>query len=559
MFDVTKVCEKILKSEKGDYYYSKTFQRHLDDLTNLDTNKYKFNNKLANAYLFFISNLKHYKGSKFAGQKIKLEDWQIASFGILFGWMKKNSEGNWVRRFNTADFFIARKNGKSLIASAIILADIFVLREPGAEMIIGATKREQAEIVWEGVYQMIQSHPDLRKLFGKTGKILYLKKDISTKIMPLSRDAGKTFDGANVQIGCLDELAAHADTSILDVVKSSMGARENPLMLYISTAGFNLASPMKKEVDYSCQILDGALKDENYFCFIAKKEKGVDAFSIEAMKQTNPNIGVSVSLDFLQKEAKEAKLRPEKLTNYLTKHINEFVNSSELFVAVEDWNECKVSTLPDLTSATRMIVSADLSVSDDFTAICTGYLFPNNQIAVTFRFVIPDNKLRERERDLKIPLQSWVNEGLIETSVGKSVDLDYVTNIVKDELDKAITLNIPVEFAYDPYKAKTILAKLENDYGFKDTISVYQGFATQTEPLARSLAYIKQQDLIMTDNPVMDWMVSNVSVIYDNYGNYKIDKSDRTKKIDGYSAMISVFYGFIPYIDENQETDIIWI
>jgi len=406
---------------------------------------------------------------------------------------------------------------------------------------------------------MVNSHPDLKKLFGKKGNTLYLKKDIATKIIPLSRDAGKTFDGANIQMGVLDELAAHPNTDILDVVKSSQGARENPMMLYISTAGFDLSSPMYLEVEHSKKILEGQIQDENYFCFIAKKDKDTDPYSDEAILQTNPNVGVSVSMDYLQKERDEAKTRSEKKVNYLTKHINEFVNSSEEVLSKDQWDYCKTEHVPDLSTAVRCSIGLDLSVSDDFTSICSLWLFPDNTIYAKWLHIIPSDDLQQRQRALRVPLHSWIEQGFIRTSQGASINLDYVTDILYEYIEEGVSLGVPTELIYDPYKAKSVIAKLENDKGFMDHKHCYQGFATITEPLSRFMGIVKDQQLSVPDDPVIDWMVSNMVLIYDNFGNMKFDKSDRYKKVDGISALVSAIYGIIPYLDENQNTEVIWI
>jgi len=562
MEDITGLCRELTLEIPDHYYYKKTFERHLNDLEKLDPDKYKFDNRLAQAYIFFIQELKHFKGAEFAGKNLILEKWQKAMIGILYGW-KKKINGKWVRRFNTSLILLARKNAKSTIAAASILADFFITKEPSAEIACFATKTDQAKIVWEMFFYLIQSHKDLKSLWRKSGNTLtYID---GSKIFTLGRNS-KTFDGYNISHGIADEIHAMPDNSIIEVVKSSQGSRNNPLMFYISTAGFDLASPLVQELDYAKDILNGSIENENYFAFIAQPELkiGKDVFSlkdedsiIDILNQANPNIDVSVSSAYLLREFYEAQKRPELRVNFLTKHLNIFTSASEVFLPIEKWKSCALRMNEDnLNKAHRVFIGVDMSVVDDFTAVCTTYMF-DDMYYNKWMYFIPKRDLRDRAKRLRVPLETWIDKGYItiieDSIINEDIIFEYISNLIDKYQDMS-----PI-VSYDPYKMKRIISRLENEIGFKDVVPVPQGFRTMTEPLYNLLHFTSNQMLRHENNPVSNWMVGNIEVVFDSYGNMKIEKSNPNKKIDGIAALLNNLHAMTPYIEESQDVQVIWV
>lgn len=558
--NVSEICIELL-NEDNQYFYHKTFQRHLNDLDKFkESDTMRFNNKLSNIYIIVMSSFKHFKGSDFAGQFFILEKWQKAVIGISMGWETKNQKGQWVRRFHTGNFFMARKNGKTFIAAGLALADMLIRNEPQGEIVCVATKRDQAKIAWSGIHSMIRAHDDLKKTVRKVGNTLtYIKNE--TTVTTLGRDSN-TEDGANFSFAIIDELHAHSTSEMVDVVRSSMGARKQPFTLIISTAGFDLGSPLISEVEHAKDILNDVVEDDGYFAFICEPSKEVDPFSEDAWKAANPNYGVSVSKEYLQTESESASQRPDRLVNYLTKHLNRFVNASEVFLPIDDWKSCstKISKTPDLSTAIYASIGTDLSIIDDWTSVSTTYLFEDNSIYTKNMFFIPTCDIQQKAKDLRIPLKEWVDKGFVTVTNGISINYDEVYKYIIQELMYINSLQIPVKHGYDPFKAKWILSKLENEYGFNDNISVSQGFKSLTEPLNMLLAYVKSHQIVCEHNPVLNWMASNISIIFDTYGNIKPEKSDRNKKIDGIASLLNTLYVLIPHLNEKEESsEVYWL
>ena len=558
--DITDLCWSLIEEPK-QYFYHKTFQRHIDDMHRFkNSEEMRFNNQLANVYLLVMSSFKHFKGSEFAGKNFKLEPWQKAIIGISMGWEKKNNKGEWIRRFHTANFFMARKNGKTFISAGLALADMMIRAEPQGEIVCVATKRDQAKIAWAGIYSMIRAHDDLKKMFKKAGNTLTYTKD-ETTVTTLGRDSN-TEDGANFSFAIIDELHAHSSSEMVDVVRSSMGARKQPFTLIISTAGFDLGSPLVNEVEHAKDILNGTIEDDGYFAFICEPAQDTDPFCEDAWRAANPNFGVSVSKEYIQTESESAEQRPDRLVNYLTKHLNRFVNASEVFLPIEDWKLCSTNTqaVPDLSKAIYASIGTDLSIIDDWTSVSTSYLFEDNTIYTKNKFFIPTCNVQVVANKLRIPLQEWIDKGHVTMLDGISINYDEVYKYIIDELGVSQKMNIPITHGYDPFKAKWILSKLENDYSYDDNIPVSQGFKSLTEPLNMLLTYVKSHQLIYEYNPVLNWMASNISIIFDTYGNIKPEKSDRNKKIDGIASLLNTLYVLIPHLHEKEETsEIYWL
>ena len=554
-------CQALI-DKAPDYQYMKTYKRHLRDITELDKEEYYFDEKLGTLYVTVIESFTHSKGS-LAGQPFLLQEWQKLLIIIALGWQKKN-KGNvsnqiWLRRFSTILIFLARKNGKTIISAGIAIADALIRNSGGSEIIAGATKREQAMLVVNEMWEMISKHRDLRKLYRKVGNKIFSKVDNST-IYSLGRDS-KNEDGLNSSIGIIDEYHAHPSSDIFDIIKSSMGSRAEPLMVVISTAGFSLASPLVQEVEYSRDVLDKKIVDENYFAFIAEPNQGDDPFSIESLKKSNPNIGISISEEFLIDEMNISQTRPEKLVNFMTKHLNKFVNASESFLKLEDWQAGALDISEvDLSKAIKCYIGVDLSVSGDLSAVVNMYQFEDDSVYLTSQFWLPDKTMEEQQTKYRVPFKDWIESDYITPTVGDYIDYDIIYKYIRDKIEENEAIGIETLVYYDAYKFRGIRSSLENEAGFTEAFPVAQGFLTLSEPITLLKTYTQNSKLKHSDNPILNWNFSNVEIQYDSYGNIKFDKSSKFRKIDGASATSNCFFGLLQNLQEGETvTDIQFI
>lgn len=528
-------------------YYEKTFERHqrdLDDVASGRRDDIRFVKELGLAYVAIIEQLQHFEG-EFAGQRVVLEDWQRRALAICFGWQRKRlgadgkpimRDGNpvWVRRFNTALWYLARKNGKSILASGVALAESILTVEKGNQIVTFATKRDQAKIVWSGCEKMIGYNKYLRDNASIAYSTITVNKT-DTTIRPLGRDS-KTEDGLNIGFGVGDEIHAHPDRSLIEVVQSSQGARVQPMMFYITTAGFNLASPGYDEYEYAKKVMDGVIEDDGYFAFIAELDKDDDPFDESVWYKANPNLGVSKTYDHMRNMANSAKERPSALNNFLVKELNRWVNAVENFIPFAKWKECAAPDT-DVSEAYGILLGIDLSRTDDFTAKATTYLLPNGKKHIKTHFYIPADTVKERERELRAPLSTWILQGYITATPGNTIDLEYIERDIINDIEHG-GVN---EICYDPYRAATLVSNIEKNTGFEGCIQIRQGFLTISEPTSNFKDDIKKGTLTHDGNPVMNWMVSNLTVLTDASGNIKPDKSHQTRKIDGCAAVINTY------------------
>ncbi|WP_419767251.1 terminase large subunit [Arcobacter sp.] len=533
----------IFDGEELKPYYEKTFERHQKDLLAVENGEkphLRFNKKLGIAYIKIIEQLNHYKG-EFAGQNIKLEAWQKKAIVIAFGWERLNDKNRWVRRFNTVFFFIPRKNGKTLLASAITIADSIIRFEIGGEVIIFATKNKQAKLAWTGVEKMVNAHKDLKEDCMTSYGVITMKKT-DTTFSTLGRDSD-TEDGSNPTIGVADEYHAHPDNSLFEVVESGQGSRIQPLMLSITTGGFKLMSPAFNMYEYGKKILDGAIEDDTFFAFIAEPDKDDDPFEEKTWIKANPNYGVSVSKDYMQRQAKRAYERPETKNNFLVKNLNIWTNAAESYIPIHEWKECE-GKLADETNI-KKVQGFDLSVTDDFTAKAKIYKI-DDIYYLKMNYYIPKDNVLERERTLKVPLLSWVNQGYITATPGSTIDYDYIYNDIEEDIPDTNAV------VYDAYKAKHLVKRIV-DNGFEDCIPLRQGYISLTSPTKFLLDLVKSKKLIHNGDPVTTWMISNLTILFDAAGNIKPDKTDPNRKIDGPAAIINAL-SYYEATEENKES-----
>ena len=512
------------------HYYTKTFTRHEKDLVELvKLGKYRFNEKLGIRYIDLVESFSHVKG-ELAGRQLVLEEWQKSIISIAFGWEKLNGKGVWIRRFRTIFIFIPRKNGKTLFGSACVIADSIIRSDYGGEIAFFATKKDQAKLAYNATREMLYRHPILKTEVSESYSKLLMKPN-NTEFYALGRDS-KTLDGLNVSVGLADEQHAHPTDELWDVVKSSQSARLQPLMLSITTAGFKITSPAYALYEYSKKVLEDALKDESLFAFIAEPNAKPEDdpnfyFKESTWKSANPNYGVSVSKEEMRLASEEAKARPDKLNNFLVKYLNVWTNGSESYLPIQAWKKC----IGKVSLGKNKIVGIDLSVRDDFTAVATVCMI-GTVIHVKMKFYIPKDTVGERERELGVPLISWVNEGHITATDGSVIDLNYLERDIMEYIESTEAI------CYDPYRAKQLIRNIKEN-GFDKLIPIRQGYLTLSEPTAWLLRLIKEGKLVIEYNPVMDWMVSNMIIITDPSGNIKPDKGKPNNKIDGVVALIN--------------------
>lgn len=517
--------------------------------SDLERDDIRFDHVAAENFILFFEELSHVKG-KLEGQRIKLEPWQKFKFINIFGLMKNDGKGNYLRKYSEVYGEEPRKNGKSIDATGVGLYMLAEDGEPGAEVYCGATSEQQASFVWEPAKTMLINDPELKDYLDLEvhARSIFRKSDRSM----FKRVIGDPGDGGSPHCGIVDEYHEHKKDDLYKTFQTGMGSREQPILYVITTAGDNIGGPCHDKREECIQILNGVLTDahaDSQFVFICtsdpeayidnKKLKFKDnderqAFienfwkTEDALIMANPNYGISVSSAYLKKEQAQAIRSPKDEGYFKTKHLDLWVNQTEPFIPYEFWKRCGDSSLKVedfIGYAAKMGI--DLSSRIDFTASCKVFweddkegrrhywLFPE--------FWLPMEKVIEN-------YEHW--KEYINGTQGNEID----TIAVKAKLRQDLDTYLIEECIFDPWKSAGFEQELE-DHG-AEVIKFPQTIAQYTSPMNEFEAAITSGRLHHTDNPVLNWMLSNLHAKRDTNGNCKPRKEDPKKKIDGIVAAI---------------------
>ena len=435
----------------------------------LENKSFYFNQRKANKAIKFIEAFcRHHEGALAPG-KIKLELWQQALISVLFGIMDENG----TRQFREAFVVIGRKNGKTLLAAAIAEYMSILDGEYGARIYFCAPKLDQARLCYDAYYQMIQKEPEIAALTKRRRTDIYIEQSNSSA-MPIAFSAKKS-DGLNPHLTVCDEVAAwQGDPGIkqYEVLKSALGARKQPLLLSISTAGYINDGIFDELMKRSTAILQGNSRETRFAPFIYSIDDPEKWDDINELRKANPNLGVSVSVDYMIEEIAVAEQSISKLAEFKCKYCNLKQNSSQAWFPASiiksafGWNY----TLEDFRNS-YALGGIDLSQTTDLTACCV--LIEREGIIWAFvQFFLPSEKLTEATQRDGIAYAAMVERGLVKLSGDNFIDYHDCYQWFTDLIEKYEIY--PLKTGYDRYSAQYLVQDMEK-YGFHME-SVFQGF-----------------------------------------------------------------------------------
>jgi phage terminase large subunit-like protein len=519
-------------------------KRHLNDLEKAKTKdfNYYFSEEDAKRYSDFIELLYLWKG-EWAGKPLKLEGWQIFIVQVLLGWKQKDTN---IRRFKKAYIEMGRKNAKTTLAACIALAVLYIDGEKGSQVYSAATKEEQAKIVINDAAQIIKSTPELSDQFlfrkSKEGYSRIIYEDTASFMRPLGRDSD-TQDGFDPSMGIIDEYHEHSTDGLVNVIESGMGARREPLLIIITTAGFDRTKPCYDFRSNMIEVLQGHRTDESLFGIIYTLDDGDDWTDSSLWLKSNPNLNVSVKEDFLKQQCLDAQNRGSKRGAFLTKNMNVWVDSVDTWISEERWNECQRDfTLEDLKGL-DCYAGLDLASTADINSL--SLYFPdaiNDSDCLINVFFSPKDTANRRQKDDKVPYLDWGKLGwmvLTDGGAGKATDYNYIKKFILD-LSKNVNLKM---VSFDKWNASYLVNELINEGINMDSYS--QSFASMSFPTKEFEKKILESKLVHNGNPCMAWMLRNVQLSTDSNDNVKIDKKKSTEKVDGPVSTIMALGGYI--------------
>ena len=504
-------------------YVRLAVERYYADLDRALEQGWYFDKKTAMRAINFIERLKHTKG-EWAGQRFRLEPWQQFVLWNIFGWM--NADGT--RRFRYAYIEIARKNGKTALSAGVGLYMLFADGESRPEVYSAATVKDQARICFSDAVEIVKATDLKNYLTPFRNSIVYELKGGTFK--PLSSDYG-THDGLNPSCGIIDEFHAHKDSGMFDVIKSAFGARRQPLMFITTTAGFNKSGACYAYRENVIKVLRSINRDDSLFGIIYTLDDKSEWDDPKMWIKSNPNLGVSLSADYLADQVKDAKNRPEAVRNVMTKNVNLWVDAERTWILDDAWMKCVGTMSPADLKGCACWGGLDLSNVADITAYVLLF-HENDRFQLLPFFWIPEEKMQEKVRKENINYDKWVAEGCVTVTPGNVIDYDFV---------KADILRIVADYdlktsAYDRWNASQTIIDLQNEG--MECNPFGQGYGSMSAPTKEFEKAVLTGKVEHFGNPVLRWMLSSTVVKTDPAGNIKPDKEKSTQKIDGIVAAI---------------------
>lgn len=499
-------------------------------IKNLENKVYFYSPKKAKQAIMFIENFCHHHEGALAPQCLKLELWQKAFISVVFGIVDEDG----VRWFREVFLEIGRKNGKTLVAAGIAELMTF-LDDYGARIYFAAPKLDQARLCYEAYYQSIKMESELDAMAKKRRTDVYVEAR-NASASPLAFSAKKS-DGLNVSLCVCDEIAAwegDAGLKFYEVIKSSVGARKAPLILSISTANFVNDSIYDELMKRATGVLNGTSKESRLAPFLYMIDDVEKWNDINELQKANPNLGVSVSVNYMLEEIAIAEGSLSKKAEFLTKYCNVKQNSSLAWMDTESIMKCFGETISfENFRSSYCCAGIDLSQTTDLTSACI-VVEKDGQMNVISHFWMPEEKLDVATAADGIPYREYLQKGWLSLSGQNFIDYQDVFDWFRHLVEEYEIL--PLMIGYDRYSSQYLIKDL-NAYGFH-TDDVYQGY-NLTGSIQQLEGLMKDGALNIGDNDLLKIHFLDTAVKMDTESRrLKIIKMNQRAHIDGVAALL---------------------
>ncbi len=494
---------------------------------------------------FFETKLRHVEGAV-AGQLFKLENWQKAIIANLFGWKRKDDHGRIVRRYREAFIYVPRKNGKTPLAAGICLYVLFEDKERGAQIYSAAAERNQAALLYRHARGMVEQCRELSeksKVYAGIGqRSIVLNEDQASSYQVISADAFSKH-GFNLHLAIIDELHAQPNRDLVDTLTTSMASanRPQPLMVYITTADFARESICNEKHDYACKVRDGIVSERSFLPVIYEVPKDADWTNPAVWGDANPNLDVSVSGEYLERECKRAQETPTYENTFRRLHLNQQTETDVRWLPMDKWDSIKPedplawrAKAEEELAGYPCFGGLDLSSTQDITAFVLAFQVADSVVLLPY-FWVPCDSAEKRERRDRVPYITWERQQWLTLTRGIYTGVvDYAAVRMKiKELGERFNIR---GIGYDAWNASQIVNELTGD-GF-EMLKFGQGFQSMSAPSKELERLLISGCLDHGGNPVLRWMASNCSAETDAAGNVKPSKKKSTERIDGIVASV---------------------
>lgn len=524
---------------------------------------FRFDADRANRPIQFIESfVKHAKGKK-AGRKFILEPWQRRVIREVFGWIDVETGK---RRYSTLFIFLPRKNGKSLLASAIALYLMCADGEIGAEVYFAACDKDQAKLSF-GVATSIVKQSEFLSSNLRPLRTAIMHDSSMSVLRPLSSDV-KNKDGMNVHGGVIDELHEHPDRRLHDVIVTGTGAREQPLIVITTTAGVNRNSLCYEQYEHAKRVRDGDSHDLSFYPCLFYADADDDFRDPEVWRKANPNLGVSISEDFLRRECRKAIEQPSFEPSFRRYYLNQWVGAAERWISSVSWDMCQgdIGARIEEYAGKAAYLALDVSSTQDITALVAviprdpdpedetdaqtiarmgeiDEIYEDTELGVdpeygdivgdgrifdiVCQFWLPAERADVRERRDKVPYPKWIKQKHITKTAGAAIN----PVAIRREIHRWGNIVDVKEIAVDPWNAAEMMMSLEGA-GF-NVVQMRQGTVSMSGPSKAFMRAILTQQIRHHANPVLTWMSGNTVVTEAEGGLIKPSKEKSPERIDG--------------------------
>jgi phage terminase large subunit-like protein len=488
-----------------------------------------------------LESLKHTKTRKWAGQALKPELWQLHwIIEPVFGW--KQPDGN--RIIRTVWIEVPRKNGKSTISSGFAIVLLCADGETGAEVYAAAGDKAQAGIVHGESSKMAKASIALR------GKILPLKDVLTYKptggIFRVLSKVAEAAHGLNVSGAVIDEVHVHKTRDLIDAIETGTGAREQPLVIFITTAdeGDDFSIYGEKH-EYTRKVAAGHVSDPTHYGVIWAAEDDDDPFAEATWEKANPGIDVTIRRDYLRKEAAKARAMPSYFPTFCRLHLNRRMRATSRWLRLDSWDRSAGLVVIDDLRGQDCFIGLDLSTTTDLTSMVL--LFPQDAtddcaFDVLPFFWLPDERAAELVDRDQVPYDRWAREGYLHLTEGTAVDYDVVTEAVRSAGRDFQLKNV----SHDPWQAAQLVQELQKSK--IPTLAVPQSYAGMGVAAKELEKFVLAGRLHHGGHPVLRWNADCVEVMRDNNDNIRPVKPKRdqsSKRVDGITALVMSIDGWL--------------
>lgn len=490
-----------------------------------------FDSDSAQKALDILSLLRHTKGA-YKGEPFGIQDWQSFFIANIYGWRLPDGK----RRYRKVYAQIARKNGKTELAAAIGIIEMFFSFESNKtpEVYSAATKKDQAKIVFDAAVSMVKQLNQDSVSFKKINDVFrhHIEKKDGGIFKPLSSDSNN-LDGLSPSCIIIDEYHAHKDSTVLKVLETGQGSRENPLLLIITTSGFNINGACHQYYNVVCNILEEKIQDDRTFAMIFQLDND-DLEDItdnpDLWIKANPCIGRTPNWSYMKSMALSAKNEgATAMAEFLCKNLNVWTSAQSVWINDTDWMD-KEMTIKIAASlkGEKCYAGLDLASVQDTTALVL--YFPKYNLVVPY-FWLPEDQVKIKSVH-GVPYLDWISKDVgLQTTAGNATDYNFIKKTIL-ELSKEYDIKL---IYYDRYNSSQMVIDLLEENIPLEAMS--QGYLAFNRPMKEIEKMVAEKRLIHQGNPILRWQIGNVVIKKDEYGNIKPNKGSSVNKIDGVVAM----------------------